>query len=265
MKDKLWHYEAQPPEKIWNEIERALSTPVPLQEKLFHFQEVPQNHVWNNITAGLDKDNNQPTKVASRSRGSFSMIRFAAAAAILLFILVSIVWIMNRTEEDKTVAQNKNVIKKGSKKDTTLQPLENTTNVTNNETEQVTTATLNNGKRSVSDKKAFDPKIQNKISLAKNTTRQKEYINKHQQAIPSIAQNNTEDKYIIYNTASGSPVKVSKKLYTFFSCTIDPDMAQAIWCKQNIRSLQQKVAQASSPTTDFASMLYMIKDLQENQ
>ncbi len=79
-----------------------------------------------------------------------------------------------------------------------------------------------------------------------------------------IVQNNAVDKYMIYSSSSGSVVKLPKKLYDLFSCASDPNTAQADWCKQNIKTLQQKIAQKAPPSTDFAAMLDMLKHLQEN-
>ncbi|MBD0333761.1 MAG: anti-sigma factor [Chitinophagaceae bacterium] len=265
IQDKLYNYQEQPSEKVWQAIEEALDTPIELQEKLYKYQETPPAGIWENIMAALDEKGEETVAPVIPQRTSKPLIKYIAAASVLLIVAFSAVWISNRNAEQKNIVQN--VMNKNQRSGTTqqIQPQIQTTEPAKEEIRQNTSVVVNDNREHTLAKKENHKKTF-KISATKTADIEappKPSVQHPQES--AIVQARNEDKYMIYSTDSGNVVKLPKKLYTVFSCATDPDISQALWCKQNLQYMQRKAAQATPPSTDFAAMLYMIKDLQENQ
>jgi hypothetical protein len=65
---------------------------------------------------------------------------------------------------------------------------------------------------------------------------------------------------------TGKTLRVSKKLYAVFDCADNATALNSKRCKENIQTLQRKMAAAVvTPTNDFTSVIDMIKTLEKEQ
>ncbi|MFN2457447.1 MAG: hypothetical protein ABR502_04525 [Chitinophagaceae bacterium] len=73
-------------------------------------------------------------------------------------------------------------------------------------------------------------------------------------------------RYTTYTNENGNTVRLSKKLYPVFDCADKSTALSNKRCKENIQSLQRKMASSAiSPSNDFASIIDMIKSLEKEQ
>ncbi|MBD0376148.1 MAG: hypothetical protein ICV51_11015 [Flavisolibacter sp.] len=251
VQQKLFHYEAQPPENAWQKIEAALEAPTALKEKLNNYEEPPGTDVWNKIVAALDENENQKPAVALLSRNSRAILKYTAAAAILFIVALSVLYLFNKKSNNgegmSYAVHDKNTKAEGL--------LSNT-----NENKSIP-ATPEEEKYSGPDKEPLNGNLpEEKSTLTYNSNEEDRPSEKQ-----LFANKRNTNKYLIYKTGSGNVVRVPKKLYPVFSCTSDADIVLAYRCRQKIRSLQEQVALKAPPSTDFAAMLYLIKDLQHKE
>ena len=85
------------------------------------------------------------------------------------------------------------------------------------------------------------------------------FIPKMAQAKLTVQEDAGAEKYMIYSDGDGKVLKLSKKLFDFFSCA-----REELACQQQMRQLQQQFA-STSLTTDFTTILEMLEKLKENQ
>ncbi|MDQ3845996.1 MAG: hypothetical protein M3342_18610 [Bacteroidota bacterium] len=244
IQQKLLYYEAQPPESAWQKIEAALESSTALKDKLNNYEEPPQPYIWDKIAAVLNESENQKPAVALRQGNKRAILKYTAAASLLFIVALSVLFLLNKKRSDEGVSYA--IHNENSKAGV----LSNNTNVNIN-----IPAAPEKEKHSEPGREPLDDSLPEDNSTLALKANQEERASEKQ----LIANN-----YLIYETGSGNVVRMPKKLYPIFSCTYDEDIVQAYKCRQKIRSLQEQVALKAPPSTDFAAMLYLIKDLQNN-
>jgi hypothetical protein len=233
LQSKLMNYQAQPPEKTWEKINTALDEEYSgsIGERLYNFQAAPNEEIWNKISLQLQPGAEDSKKTYPVSQGRSSLFRYLSAAAILILIASGIfLFINNRTDSD--VVNNTTEVPGNSSIDT------NTSEVTGTGENQIKTES---GKINPSGSK------QNNTGVAKKTS-------------------SGNNRYMMLTTDRGNTVRVSKKLYAVFDCADNATALNSKRCKENIQTLQRKMASAVvTPTNDFTSVIDMIKTLEKEQ
>jgi hypothetical protein len=233
LQSKLQNYQAQPPEKTWEKINTALDEDYSglIGERLYNFQAAPKEEIWNRISLQLQPGGEDERKIYPVSQGRRSIYKYLSAAAILILIATGIfLFINNRTDSD--VAGNTAETSGNSPIDTS------TSEITSTGENQVITET--------GELNPAAPKQNNNRIAKKN---------------PS-----GNNRYMMLTTDRGNTVRVSKKLYAVFDCADNATALSSSRCKENIQTLQRKMASAIvTPTNDFTSVIDMIKTLEKEQ
>jgi hypothetical protein len=85
------------------------------------------------------------------------------------------------------------------------------------------------------------------------------FVPKVAQTKQTVDKDASAEKYMIYSDGDGNVLKLSKKLFDFFSCA-----KEEVVCREQMQQLQQQFA-STSLSTDFTSVLEMLQKLKENQ
>lgn len=234
LQHKLQQFEATPPKNAWSAIEERLNNANPeLQERLYNYETTPPAGAWNAITATLD--NATSIENAPVSITNSKWFRYAVAAVILGIVALSILtYAVNKPE---TTIAKQPVLKQESY---TQQPAStpetsNTSTVDNRPAETITPIK----EESIS------------VSTASTTKNQSATVTKH---------------YKVVAKEDGQIVRLSQKAYAVFDCAVKGAAQKSVNCKENIQTMQAKMASSmASPTTDFAGLIDMIKSLEENE
>lgn len=83
-RNKLYHYEEEPPEHVWDRVSGELEQDAPayIRESLYELRETPPADAWENISGALGKEK---TGKVRRIPGSWK-VASAIAAAVLAFL-----------------------------------------------------------------------------------------------------------------------------------------------------------------------------------
>ncbi len=235
LKNKLFNYQEQPPEGAWENISDALNEEhaSSIGERLYHHQATPNTLIWERISRQLHSNSEESiSKKQPVSPHWGSRLKYISAAAILILVATGLFLVIdNRTNTD--VADNSsNEIRN------------------NHPTNSAPSMDLDVENNSEMETENFSPLSGSKDN--KNTVTKK---------------NSRPNRYIFFTTNRGKTIRVSRKLYALFNCA---DNATAMnskkHCQEDIQSLQHKIATASViPTSDFSSIIDMIKTLEEEQ
>ena len=237
LQHRLLNIEVEPPAKMWDAINEALNDQNSIvADKLLHFEQTPKAHLWENINQELDHitdvDKVVPSSIPFYKRYA-RPLRYGSAVAILAFLAITISLLLNKGAVSNELTQQSTV--------------SNTTN-TVARASKPSVYTETNKK----DKDQLSPSSESQT----NSIADFEEI-----VIPA----STTTRYMTVASETGKPVRLSKKAYEVFNCAENSQAALAYRCKENITSLQQKAASAfASPSGDFASLMDMIKELEEN-
>ena len=256
LQEKLLQYAPEPPQKVWEEIADSLDASAStLSDKLYQFEETPAAEVWNKINNKLD--NNQPAKVLPFFQRHKTVLRYGAAAAILIFVAVAAVLLVNRKNESGSMA----TIPANSQS----QPAQTNSTVPAPDVEPKSTLLAeipennSNVRESLGDEKRnllhrLRPQMQlGSVELAKN------FIPETAERKQTVDLGEPLEKYMVYSDGDGNAMKLPKKLFDFISC-----VKENILCKEEMQQLQEKFA-AADFSNDFTGVLEMIKNLKENQ
>jgi len=224
---KLYHFEQEPPAKIWDAVASSLDKPL-FAERLANFEQLPPAPVWNNIEAQLNTKEPEAETIPFFKRFSVGA-KYAAAAAVLIVLAAAITFFVNG----------------GRKTEMAIQAPEN-------KTEQ-TTKTVTNQKTPLPES---DSGTEQKAVTQITTTPRQEPAQKVTSAKPA--------RYITVADDEGKKVRLSKKAYTVFNCAENTAAANNERCKENIQLAQQKMAVSLSPSGDFGALIDMLKTLEEN-
>src|SRR4051812_9969578 len=104
LQNKLSHFEAEPPEGVWNKIADALDEESTFSQRLFAYEEQPPLQVWNDIETALDET--VPTKVIPFTTRFKTPLRYIAAASVIAVILVITTLSINKTGAGSLQAGN---------------------------------------------------------------------------------------------------------------------------------------------------------------
>ena len=228
LQNKLFHYEVNPPETTWDKINSSLNEEITGMNKLYNFEQEPSSIVWNKLSNQLDGDTSG-NKVVPFFKRYHKSLRYLGAASIIAIVAVTIALFVNKDAvSDELVYQP--LIEKTNADALKLKDdlSENNIEKTNNKNQ----ALLPN---------SIDTQSPNSNSFTKNS------------------------RYLTIANQKGNSVRFSQKALRVFNCAENITAVNNNRCKENIQSLQQKMATSIvSPSGDFAGLIDMIKRLEEN-
>lgn len=252
LQNKLYHFEADPPNEVWNRIDDALGAGHTFPQRLYQYEEQPPLQNWEAIETSLEKAN-ESFKVFPITKYK-KPVRYIAAAAS---IIVAVVLITNLTDgknragaaiggTETTVTTNQTAILPSDKKPELYDASSKTDVAMNfsNEKEKP----LQNHER--------------KIFTIIHPQALRPYFSVSKNFIPGKADKDALfdfsvlDSYMVYSDGDGNAMKLPKKLFSFVNCQ-DGDES----CKERVHQLQQKMA-FSATTTDFTGILEILRELQ---
>ena len=241
LQHKLSRFEVEPPARIWGAITDAFEDQSSITaDKLQHFEAVPKTSVWDQIEQNLDTSSDtQPLKIPVYKRIS-QPLRYGSAVAILVLVAVAIFFLSNKDVATGNIAQQP----------TGTPPAQNQSN-----TVKATTTTS-------------DPARSNQSAGSGKTTRtvnDRQTANSDTENEASTSQKTASERYLTVATEEGTSVRLSKKVFPVFDCAEHSTAIKRFQCKENIEALQKMASSLASPSGDFASLMDMIKTLEENR
>jgi len=238
---KLKNFEVTPPSGVWSAIEEELNQAIPhsFSEKLRSFEAAPPPHSsWNKIALFLDQKNVDKKPII---KGKIQWLRYAAAAAVVVAIAGGIVFFNTGRTENAVALQSDNSTHFNESKSPGYPQIKS-------EDKAVKAESKNFGQDERSVVISKEAASEKDVAIAKKTT-------------PSLTK-----RYLTLAMENGEKVRLSKKVFPVFECADNATASIRKRCKESIENLQQKMANTlTSPSTDFAGLIDMIKSLEENK
>jgi hypothetical protein len=242
LQHKLAHYEVKPPAATWSAIVDALEDQSSaLAGRLQNLEMSPPAHLWQQIEGELDAEIKTPSPNISLYRRLAKPLRYGAAVAILALVAISVTLLLNKNSVSSELAQ---------------QP------AMNRPVESEAAPTIESKTETVRSQSQLAQPIENKESSAKT---ERPALSAENADIEKPTQQPVDHRYLTVATETGTPVRLSKKVYAVFDCAEHSTTLQRHQCKKNIESLQKMASSLASPSGDFASLMDMIKTLEENR
>ena len=233
---KLYHFEVVPPSKAWENIVTALNDQTSfVSDQLYNYKQIPGKDIWKTIEQTLDTEvlTYQPIILPFYRRFNL-LLKYAAAAALLIVLATAITLLLNKNSPSGEVAIQP-ILKQpiGEPRESTNQKNIDSDNLLQIEAEREET-------------KRFKARVQ--------------------KAVPGKEPGKTKlNDYVTIADEAGNKVRLSKKAFTVFNCAENSTSLNYERCKENILLMQQKMsASLLSPSGDFGGLIDMIKSLEEN-
>ena len=229
---------------MWDAISDALDDQsTPASEKLRSFEATPPSRLWQQIETELDSAAEVPSRTIPFYRRYPAALRYGSAAAVLLLVAVTITLLVNNSGTN-TVAQQS----------TTSQPTGKTARATSPEATVRTTDDREQQERQRGAEE-WEERTGNGTASAADKDR----------TIAKTPERSSSSRYLTVATEEGQPVRLSKKVYPVFDCAEHSSSLERFQCQENIEALQKMASSLGSPSGDFASLIDMIKTLEENR
>lgn len=229
---RLLNYEVKPPADTWKAVAEALNETNPaFVQRLQNYEQAPDAECWSKLAEQLNAGKEAIPLYHRYSK----LIKYVSAAAILIILAVSISLLFIPKHESEIAATRK--LDAG-------------------------TIEQNRNTFSDSDKNTF---LNNRVESEnrKKKDSETEYYSTAPKGL--AAKVSSYNRYIAFTNNKGKTVKLSKKVMPVFNCADNAAASNSLRCKENIKSLQQKMATSTlPPTTDFAGLIDMIKHLEDN-
>lgn len=223
LQNKLLNYEVMPPNEAWNKIESALADSwTSFSGKLLQFEETPPASVWEKINQQLDAPAAEEAKVVPFLTRYRKPLQYSGAMVIFVVaaIIVSLL-ISKKTESESPLDKVMNAGKATNKID---------------EIKQKRNKAIYNSEFNSTSVQSISPET-NEIIISSLKS----------------------DQYMIINDGNGNKIRLAKKIYASFECSINN-----LDCKERLKKLKRKFASCAI-TSDFTGVLDILKNLQENQ
>ena len=270
LRDKMYHYEVNPPNNCWEKISAELDNSEMGHEfpaNLYKMELTPPATAWEKVNAAINPGTETIVRPFFRRQPSF--FRYAAAAIVVGIIGFAVLRLIisngNNSENDNKVAENKDSIKSpnansGTSKDgdTLAKSMANETPLSSEQNENlVTTATPSLQKPG----KRLSPRAaSNKTNLPQDSeTELSQSVYAYEDHVPDIA-----ERYVMLMTPDGNFIRMAKKWSDLLCCVSGEE--QDADCKDQLKKWQQKIAAsmlAPSPA-NFMDILGLVNSLQDN-
>lgn len=230
--DKLFHFEANPSDKVWKAIAEELdNTSGHFIEKLKAYQEAPPPRTWDRISQVISQESATVSPAASRSKYS-KLLRYSTMAAAIFGAVILINLLTNKESTGDAGPQALN---------------------------QSTSSTPRSSNEPGETPSSAPPALPNNRPF-KDQVRPATPRTVGESAKP------VKDRYLTMANDDGQTVRLSRKAYSVIDCA--EKTAPASWsrCKENLQALQAKMATSiGAASGDFGSLIDMIKSLEEKQ
>lgn len=260
---KLQAVEIAPPAYCWNNIAAALDgkgAEAAVAAKLQKASVVPPAAVWQNIEAALDEKTNQPAQ-----KRSASLLRYAAAAALIGLLAWGAARLLNNKGEDTSLA-------------TQPKPGNNTEQVTTEHTsipeediaaisaeaaleEARNDAALEASKKTFArlDVSAVQKKIKDVSAFDFDVSAEDDTVDASTNRLNDIS-----NRYIVLMTPDGHFIRMSKKLKDLVCCISGEEVDAA--CLDQLKRWREKILSSSAVHAlgNFADILNLVTSLQDN-
>ncbi|MFN2437587.1 MAG: hypothetical protein ABR503_00200 [Chitinophagaceae bacterium] len=227
LQNKLLQYQVNPPDKIWNSIDSSLNEEFTCADRLYNFEQQPSSFVWNKLSNQLDDDSLSLGNTILFFKRYHTPLRYIGAAAIIAIVAITITLFVNKD------AVSDELVYHPVAKENITQPLK-----------------INEG-------------LQEKVEESQDQV----IVNDTKPQSSQLNLSTKSSRYLTVANQKGKTVRLSQKALKVFNCADNiASINTSRRCKENIQSLQQKMATSLvSPSGDFAGLIDMIKRLDENR
>lgn len=260
---KLQEAAITPPAHAWEKIAAELessSTASAIAAKLQQAAVMPPPYVWDNIETELDNEQSQTPK---RNR---SLLRYAAAAAILGLLAWGASFLLNNNDTDTTAGLQPN-----SKTDTTEPVITAQPPIPGEDVAAISAeaaieearndAALEASKKTYArlDVNTVQKKIKNVSAFNFGVTTDDEYDGNAVDKTTDISK-----RYIVLMTPDGHFIRMSKKLKDLVCCISGEEMDEA--CLDQLKRWREKILSSSAihAPGNFADILNLVTSMQDN-
>lgn len=249
LQNKLFHYEAPPPEGIWENIAVALDGDDTYPRRLAVYEAEPPLVVWKRLESSLNEAAT-PAKVVPFLIRYKNPLRYVAAATIIAVALVTLTLTMRQTEAGSLA---------GAQKKPALPRIQTEPDSNPVHKEEAAVATVNDvdptaGKTVLATVKRTLAYIRPQNILPKLSLT-KRFIPRRATEEP-VANFSALDDFMVYSDEDGTAMRLPKKLFALVNCH-DGDGS----CRERLQSLRQKLSANVAPS-DFTGMLDLVRQLQ---
>lgn len=245
LQHRLLQLEVEPPAGLWDAISDALDEQsAPAAEKLRSFEAIPPPQIWQQLEAELDTAAEVPARTVPFYRRYATALRYGSAVAVLLLVAVTITLLVNNSGASSKVARQSSASQPAAK---ATAPAEGEASLRQSEADQEETSP---SRVNEPEEKSYDDE----------TSSPDENL-----PVAKAPQRSFSSRYLTVATEAGKPVRLSKKVYPVFDCAEHSSTLERFQCQENIEALQKMASSLASPSGDFASLIDMIKTLEENR
>ena len=245
LQHRLLQFEVEPPAATWDAISDALDEQTtPAAEKLRAFEAAPAPRLWQQIESGLEGADDDAAPAIPFYRRYAKALRYGSAAAVLLLVALTITFLVNNNSNTSKVAQQS----------ATVQPSRQTPRTAPPEA-TVRASDEPNGAQEHYQRTA--PGHQAERGTLTSPT--------DETAVAKADPRPASGRYMTVANETGKAVRLSKKVYPVFDCAEHSSALERFQCQENIEALQKMASSLASPSGDFASLIDMIKTLEENR
>lgn len=247
--NRLFQYEATPPEGVWEKIAASLDEDESYPHRLAIYEAEPPLIVWEKLDASLNEAA-APAKVVPFFVRYKNPLRYVAAASIIAVTLVTLTLTLRQTEAGSLA---------GTQKKPALPRIQSSPrqNITRKEDAVAVAA---NGAGAHADRTVLatvkrtlayirPQNILPKLALTKR------FIPRQVTEEP-VADFSALDDFMVYSDEDGTAMRLPKKLFALVNCN-DGDGS----CRERLQSLRQKLSANIAPS-DFTGMLDLVRQLQ---
>lgn len=230
---KLFHFEAEPSDKVWEAIAEKMDNSGDFIEKLKVYQEAPPPQVWNRISEELSRQPGSAPVAAPRPKYR-KLVRYSTMAAAIFGAIILINLLTNKESSGDAGTQAATQSPAPASRPAVVPPGEEPASYPAPNTEK------QSGDRLV------------------------ESTDSRTAAAP--VKKPLKGRYVTMANDDGQTVRLSRKAFSVIDCA--EKTAPSSWsrCKENIQALQAKMATSiGAASGDFGSLIDMIKSLEEKQ
>lgn len=230
---------------MWDAISDALDEQTTrAAEKLRAFEAAPAPQLWQVIASEIDAAEDAPSRTIPFYKRYTTALRYAGAAAILVLVALTITYLVYNSSDSRKVARQPSVSVPTGKA-----PQPASGEVTVRQTEDPDRV----------------PEHRQKSKQEINTDRRTATATGDKPSVASANPRPAPGRYMTVATETGKPVRLSRKVYPVFDCAEHSAAFERFQCQENIEALQKMASSLASPSGDFASLIDMIKTLEENR
>jgi len=303
LKRKLYNYEAEPPEVVWNRIVTALDQEINAEfpQKLYNLEQTPPSELWDRIEQGLEKGSKEqyPEKLynievapppqawnkilmlldrrkslpETPKKGRIvSFVRYVAAACIIGVIAFAAFKLLNQTTGNRPVAIETVAPQKDSSptsnQNPTEQPIPSLSNNLPKESSSLAQIEIRHRKKTLPEASSYMTQMAATLPAA---TDSKSISDFSQISLKGDIPGNCSlisdaDPYLMFVNPDGYLIRISKKLAETLGCIYtNENSGEYNRCQDQIKKWRDKIAQspATSSPDNFMDILNVIKTVQE--